>query len=58
MAKTEEQLETIYSQVLTILVENELSITEVCYILKLVELALFRQEMESVIKEYTLKHNR
>ena len=58
MAKTEKQLETIYSQILHILVGNEVSIHEACYILNLVELALFRQEMEDIVKEYMLKHNR
>jgi len=58
MVKTEEQLETVYSQVLNILVESEVSTDEACYILNLVQLALFRQEMESVVKEYILKHNR
>jgi len=58
MVKTEEQLETIYSQVLRILVDNEVSVDEACYILKLVEVSLLRQEMEDVVKEYMLKHNR
>jgi len=58
MVKTEEQLETIYSQILRILADNEVCVNEACYILKLVEVSLLRQEMESVVKEYMLKTNR
>jgi len=58
MVKTEEQLETIYSQILRVLVDNEVCVNEACYILKLVEVSLLRQEMEDVVKEYMLKHNR
>ena len=58
MAKTVEQLEGIYQEMLDILVRHELSINEVCYVLKLLDFALIEESVKQHVRSYTLKHNR
>jgi len=58
MAKTVEQLEQVYSEVLDILVRNELAMNEVSYVLYLLELSFIQETVKDAVRLYMLKHNR